>query len=183
MTPNENPGCSSSSVGVCTSVLSKTNEWRKDFRKGKKKYSYCTICSEFPEICRQFAYRDGIPSIVHQSRIVIQHHKSNIHSACVDAKQKKELFQQEVRQKAIKCLYDVYNDAKRCEHMNIASIANESCTRVDTTRLIIIIITQLSTTIAQVNTRLDAFLQITKDEFHIHDFLRRSSTQLNKLEV
>ena len=135
MTPNENPGCSSSSVGVCTSVLSKTNEWRKDFRKGKKKYCYCTICSEFPEICRQFAYRDRIPSIVqasgtrYQSGIVIQHHKSKIHSACVDAKRKKELFQhhsavhpmlkciadmdKEVRQKAIKCLYDVYNDAKR----------------------------------------------------------------------
>ena len=94
----------------------------------------CSVCLEFPDVCKKY-FQGRVPSICTelgprcQSIIAWKYHKSAVHKACLNAKQKRELYKagsvvypminaitkanEQLYTHVLTQMFDVYNDAKR----------------------------------------------------------------------
>ena len=111
-----------------------TSSWRKEFRKNQKTYVKCSVCSNFPEVCKAH-FMGRVPAIASesgthfQSHITWSHHNSEVHKACIEAKRNELLYKanstehpmtsavstanQQLFLKLTAHMFYVYNDAKR----------------------------------------------------------------------
>ena len=102
--------------------------------KNKKRRIFCKVCVEFPDVIKTL-WKGRIPAIAtkegtrYQKSIVLRHHYSDIHRACLEAFKKKALYMEcspmhpiinsvkrteiHLYRKLLYNLSDVYNDSKR----------------------------------------------------------------------